>query len=308
MLVVDEAGMVGTRHLHRLLTHARRANAKVVLVGDNRQLPEINAGGIFSLLASRPTAVHLVENRRQRHRIDRDALAALRHGNVAAALSRWRRKGRIVEGETADATRQALVADWHAAVTAGRDGIIVANRRSDVADLNHRARQTLVAAGALGESRVVGGLAVATGETLVALRNDYGIGVFNGTRLTVTDIGTSEIHARTAEGRQVALPQRYIEDGHVDYGYATTIHKAQGLTCDDVFVHGDDTLYREAGYTAMSRGRHTAHLYVIRPNFDGGAHLAAAPSYSVERALNGSCAQTTAHALRPSTGASVDMV
>ena len=51
VVVVDEAGMVGTRKLARLLDHAHAAGAKVVLVGDPRQLPEIDAGGLLAGLA-----------------------------------------------------------------------------------------------------------------------------------------------------------------------------------------------------------------------------------------------------------------
>ena len=47
MLVVDEAGMLGSRKLARLLGHAEQAGAKVVLVGDDRQLAAIEAGGGF---------------------------------------------------------------------------------------------------------------------------------------------------------------------------------------------------------------------------------------------------------------------
>ena len=53
VLVIDEAGMVGTRQLARLVGHATERGAKVVLVGDPRQLPEIDAGGVLGGLASR---------------------------------------------------------------------------------------------------------------------------------------------------------------------------------------------------------------------------------------------------------------
>ena len=62
-------------------------------------------------------------------------------------------------------------------------------------------------------------------------------------------------------GRRIILDGDYVRAGHVDHGYAVTIHKAQGVTCDDVFVVGPRGLYRQAGYVALSRARHGAWLY-----------------------------------------------
>ncbi|HEX4754649.1 MAG TPA: AAA family ATPase, partial [Candidatus Dormibacteraeota bacterium] len=80
VLVVDEAGMVGTRLLGRLLAAAASADATVVLVGDDRQLPEIDAGGAYHGLCQRLGAVELTENRRQREELERQALVLLREG------------------------------------------------------------------------------------------------------------------------------------------------------------------------------------------------------------------------------------
>src|SRR4051794_41583020 len=80
VLVVDEAGMVPTRGLAEIVEHVERAGAKLVLVGDDRQLPEIGAGGTFGALARRLPAIELRENRRQSAAWEREALALLREG------------------------------------------------------------------------------------------------------------------------------------------------------------------------------------------------------------------------------------
>ena len=82
VLLIDEAGMVGTRDLAALADAAKHSQAKLVLVGDNCQLPEIQAGGAFRALAQRLGAVELHEVHRQRDSWDRDALAALRRGEL----------------------------------------------------------------------------------------------------------------------------------------------------------------------------------------------------------------------------------
>jgi hypothetical protein len=87
--------------------------------------------------------------------------------------------------------------------------------------------------------------------------------VVNGTRATIVRIhpAARTIEAVDDRGVQVALPGGYLDAGHVMHGYAITGHKAQGLTVDHTYTLGTETLYREWGYVAMSRGRHTNQLY-----------------------------------------------
>ncbi|MGH8987720.1 MAG: AAA family ATPase, partial [Acidimicrobiales bacterium] len=112
VLVVDEAGMVGTRDLARLLDRARTSGTKVILVGDHRQLPEIAAGGAFAALAGRLGAATLDVNRRQAQAWERAALDELRHGEVSRALAAYERQGRVHASPTMDEARRRLVADW----------------------------------------------------------------------------------------------------------------------------------------------------------------------------------------------------
>ncbi len=101
VVVIDEAGMVGTRLLARLLDHAHTADAKVVLVGDPRQLPEIDAGGLLRGLAGRVEPIRLVQNRRQREAWERTALTDLRDGRVDQALTAYNHHGRVRTCDTA---------------------------------------------------------------------------------------------------------------------------------------------------------------------------------------------------------------
>ncbi len=197
VLVVDEAGMVGSRVLAELAEHAAEVRAQLVLVGDDRQLPEIDAGGGFRGLADRLGAVELTEARRQRHDWDREALDALRQGDVETWADAYRDHGRIVARPTADATRAELVADWwRAAQQLGVDAVMIAHRRSDVVDLNGRARALLRETGQLGDVELdAGGRMFAVGDRVVTSRNDRRLGVVNGDRGEVTGI---DLDRRTA--------------------------------------------------------------------------------------------------------------
>jgi conjugative relaxase-like TrwC/TraI family protein len=267
VLVVDESGMVGTRDLVALARHTEAAGAKLVLVGDDRQLPEIEAGGAFRAVAERVGAAELRTVRRQEHAWDRAALEALRDGDVERWARAYRDQGRVTVGRTSDEARSALVNDWWQARTAApdEDGLMVAHRRSDVADLNSRARALLHEAGELHHEVELGARAFAVGDRVVALRNDRALGMANGHRGTVTGIEGGCLRVAFGDGDDKQVPFAYAEEGHLDHGYATTAHKAQGATVDRAFVLGSDELYREWGYTALSRHRAEARFYVTAP-------------------------------------------
>lgn len=65
---------------------------------------------------------------------------------------------------------------------------------------------------------------------------------------------------RDHDGIEVALPRRYL-DQSVDFGYAQTIHTAQGHTYDQVHIYADETMTAEHGYTGLSRARGETHVW-----------------------------------------------
>ncbi len=278
VLVVDEAGMVGSRTLAELADHAESAGAKLVLVGDDRQLPEIDAGGAFRGIADRIGAFELHETRRQSHTWDRDALAALRVGGIDEWAARYRESGRILARACARETRDKLVTDWWlAARQDGVDAVMIAHRRSDVADLNERARALMAGDGRLGEDEVkTPARSFATGDRVLARHNDRRAGVVNGARgeILAVDLEQRSVTVSLQTGQTVVVDSGYLDAGHLDHGYAVTAHAAQGATVDRAFVLGSDDLYREWGYTALTRHREEARFYLVSPG-------------STERALPG---------------------
>jgi conjugative relaxase-like TrwC/TraI family protein len=283
VLVVDEVGMVGTRLLARVLTAAEKSDATVVLVGDDRQLPEIDAGGAYHGLCERLGSIELSENRRQHEEWERQALVLLREGRSPEALAAYVEHGRVVLGPSADCVRARLVADWWAAEQSGTgDNVMVALRCADVRELNERARALRVAAGDVtGPALALSTGAFAPGDRVVTTRNRRSLGVVNGSRGTVTAVDehcrtvTVQLVGRRDEpGHTSVLPPEYLEAGHLAHGYAITGHKAQGMTADRAFVLGDEAMYREWGYVALSRGRAENRLYVVagelEPTDDSG--------------------------------------
>jgi conjugative relaxase-like TrwC/TraI family protein len=271
VVVVDEAAMVDTRRLARLVAHVEAAGAKVVLVGDHHQLPAVEAGGAFAGLVGRLGATELTENRRQRHAWERDALDRLRTGDggrsgIVSVIDRYDAAGRLHVGTSTAEVRRAMVADWYEARRSGEAVAMLALRHRDVDQLNALARSLLVADGTVAAAGVTAaGRTFAIGDRVVCLHNDARIGVHNALFATVvaTDAGDGSLVVETSDRRRMVLPGGYLGAGHLDHAYATTIHKSQGATYGRTLLLGDDRLYREAGYTGLSRGRDRNDFYVV---------------------------------------------
>lgn len=264
VVVVDEAAMVGSRKLVPLLEHAERANAKIVLIGDPCQLPEIEAGGAFVGLGARLGDAALVQNRRQQHQWEREALAQLRAGHVDDAVNAYFDRGAVTLAENTAEARSRLLDDWMD-VRSEQSPMILASRRADVERLNIEARHRLQSDGVIGSDAVnLGGRGYAAGDLVLALRNDRRLGVLNGTRSVVesVDIDRQLLHCRSEDHEPLALPFTYADDGHLTHAYAMTVHKAQGATFDRCFVLAGDQLTKESAYTALSRARLGTDPYV----------------------------------------------
>ncbi len=279
VLVVDEAGMVPTRQLAAIIEHVQQASGKLVLVGDDRQLPSIEAGGAFRGLIQRGLAVELGENVRQANPWEREALDHLRAGRAEVALGLYGEHGALAIERTEDKIRERLVRDWFAAPG---DSVMVAQRRVDVADLNVRARERLLAEGHVGGPRLeLAGGEFAEGDRIVVKRNDRRVGIANGQRGEVVTVDAARGAMTVACGqRRVELDRAFLasttRDGEPSllHGYAMTGHVAQGATVDRCFVLADQGMNRELAYVALSRGRLSNQLYVAAEPEDARAEFA----------------------------------
>jgi hypothetical protein len=292
VLVVDEAGMLGSRKLARLLEHAEQAQAKVVLVGDDRQLAPIDAGGGFRALRLRLGASELVENRRQHQAWEREALDLVRSGLVEEAVAAYQAHDRVVAADSKPAATLALLQDWWAAwQDAERDPtqevVVLAARRTEVDRLNTACQELLAARDRLGQERLqVEDRQLAVGDRVVCGHNAIGeLGVANGSRGTITALDpearTLTIRLDGTDGREVNLPGSYLDgrgrgerNRRVDLAYATTGHRAQGLTRGRALVRLTGTEDVNWRYVQLSRARQDTRLYaVVGPEPQGGGEL-----------------------------------
>lgn len=296
VLVVDEAGMVSSEQLARVLKAVESAGAKVVLVGDPMQIQPIQAGAAFRAIVERVGFAELIGIRRQKDQWARDASRLFARGKVEEALDAYAQHDRIVEVETRDAAIERIVTDWGEAradyrakaesenrTLSGSELLVLAQTNDDVRKLNAAIRRVMAGQGALNDERTFkterGVREFAVGDRLIFLENARFFerraehlavqhvknGMLGTVVRTTSDRGDTLLTVRLDGGREVTFGQETYRN--VDHGYAATVHKSQGATVDRTLVLATGLMDQHLAYVAMSRHRDRADLYLAREDF-----------------------------------------
>jgi Ti-type conjugative transfer relaxase TraA len=277
VLVIDEAGMIGSRQMERVIAEAEKRGAKVVLVGDPEQLQAIEAGAAFRSIAERHGSVEITDIRRQRDNWQRDATRHLATERTGEALHAYDEHGRVHAAETREQARTDLVERWDrdraAAPAATR--IILTHTNDEVQALNQAVRERMRATAQLGEDVTLrverGPRTFAPGDRIMFLKNERSMGVKNGSLGIVQSVTGARMAVMLDDGRAVAFDLK--DYAQIDYGYAATIHKAQGVTVDRAHVLATPGLDRHAAYVALSRHRDTVDLHYGGDDFADRSRL-----------------------------------
>ncbi|MDX5933078.1 Ti-type conjugative transfer relaxase TraA [Acidiphilium acidophilum] len=295
VLVIDEAGMVGSKQLSRFITEVDQAGAKLVLVGDPEQLQPIGAGAAFRAIAERTGFAALEGVRRQREDWQRAASVDFGQYRTAAGLAAYAEREAIHFAESGDQAREAVIRDALADMENRPDGsrLVLAHRRADVRALNEAIRTARQARGELGHGEAgseftyqttEGARTFAPGDRILFRENNRGLGVKNGMLGTVAQAEAGRLEVRLdsvagpGRGRMVSVSM--ADYAAVDHGYATTIHKSQGATVDRAYVLASGTMDRHLTYVAMTRHRDGVQLYAGRDEFSDLGALTARLSRS----------------------------
>jgi Ti-type conjugative transfer relaxase TraA len=273
VLVIDEAGMIGTKQLERMLAAADKAHAKVVLVGDPEQLQAIEAGAAFRGVVGQAGMVELIQVRRQKEAWAREATQNLANGRTLDALKAYDSQGALIGSATREDAQRRLLAAWSKDRTTNptESRLILAYTRDDVRELNRKAREILKGEGKLGRGQSVqttrGAREFAGGDRIMFLRNEKSLGVKNGTLGTVERIASGALQVRLdgKDETRIALETKDYQD--LDYGYASTIHKSQGATVDRSYVLASQYFDRHTSYVALSRHRESTTLFYSQDEF-----------------------------------------
>jgi conjugative relaxase-like TrwC/TraI family protein len=276
VLILDEGAMTPDVDLARLLTAVERPGAKLIIVGDDRQLGAIGPGGALTALSERhPEQLWaLTDNLRQNDPAEAVALRELRDGDIAAAIGWYTRNGRVhpVLDRRRAVTR--MIRAWASDIDAGRDPLLLAYRRDNVEALNRVARDLWERSGRLTgpELTAPGGRTYRAGDEVITLApGPKGAWVTSqAARVTTVDPEAQILTAITPDGRQLQMGLDDIGADRLAYGYAITAHRAQGTTVEVAHVL-DDGGGRELAYVAMSRARNASHVYTTAPDLDQAA-------------------------------------
>ena len=277
VLVIDEAGMIGTRQMERIISEAEKRGAKIVLVGDPEQLQAIEAGAAFRSITERHGAREITEVRRQREEWQQQATRPLASGRTAEAIDAYAARDAIHVAATRDEARHQLIDRWNrdreASPAASR--MILAHTNDEVRTLNLAARERMREAGELREEVTLhterGERQFAPGDRILFLRNERSLGVKNGSLGRLESITPSRMAVTLDDGRAVAFDTK--DYAAVDHGYAATIHKTPGVTVDRTYVLATPGLDRHAAYVALSRHREGVSLHYGQDDFADQAKL-----------------------------------
>lgn len=301
VLLVDEAGMAGTLELQEVLRLAQSRGAGVRLLGDPSQLDAVGAGGALRMIANTVGAAELRDIYRFRNPGEDLAGLLVRDGR-SSGLDFYINDARVHTG-TRESALEELHASWVEDTAAGLNSIMIAACNEDVTFLNERARMRRVTDGQVAAEGLTlrDGTSAGVGDIVVSRHNDrllrHGTTdyVKNGDLWDVLENrpdGSLVVRHRQHRTRTV-LPAAYVRE-HVQLGYATTVHRCQGMTVEVSRMLVDASMSREHLYTGITRGRNTNHLYVVNEELlDTSLHHQARPDVAARAILEKVLARST---------------
>jgi len=269
VVIADEAAMLDTRNMALLTTHAYSSCAKLILVGDDRQLSSIERGGMFGVLKDHYGAAELAVVRRQHKHDDRRAAELMAEGNFHTALEIYNAKRAIHWTRTQPKARAALVTQWarDSAADPSKSRFVFAYTNEDVDRLNRAIRAVRRERGDLGNREHTfetkhGRSNFAVGDRIQLTGTDKPKGLLNGQAGSIEAIEGSAITVKL-DGRGHRVVTFDVADfKDFRHGYAGTIYRGQGRTLDQTYLYHSEHWRSAASYVALTRHRDKTELFV----------------------------------------------
>ncbi|MHB1447044.1 MAG: MobF family relaxase, partial [Acidimicrobiales bacterium] len=274
--ILDEAAMASRTDIDALVRLVASAGAKLVLMGDDRQLDAPEASGVFRMLVERTGAAQLGEVRRFSAPWEAAASLRLRSGDVRV-LEDYELRGRIAGGEVSEmeaAALQGALADW----ARGLEVLLLADTNEAAAVLSERFRAALVERGKVDDTATLAladGNVAGVGDVIVTRRNDRGRATSDGSWVAnrdcweVVTVDAGGITARRVGAQDtVELDAAYLGEW-AQLGYAGTVHASQGQTVDACHVLVTPGTSRAGLYVGLTRGRAANYAYAVTVRPEG---------------------------------------
>ena len=281
--IVDEAAMLSTRQLAAVAEHAKRAGAKVILAGDDRQLSSIDAGGMFGFLEQKHGAAVLSAVVRNADPLQQTAWSHAHDGRWRSALTIFDDQGLIHWAATPDAARTALIEQW-ARDSEAPDKIrfVTAVTNADVSHLNSELRDVRKARGELGEDRQLeakdGPAPFAEGDRIQFTGTVAKDRIFNSHVGTIRSIGDDN-RVTVAIDTKPGAPEHVVsffagtnqaigEFSAFQHGYAGTIYKSQGATVEQSYLLHSEHMRQTTAYVGASRHSERGQIFTAAVDLD----------------------------------------
>jgi conjugative relaxase-like TrwC/TraI family protein len=264
VLIVDEAGMVNTSHFLQLAQACQESGAKLVAVGDPRQLQAIEGASPFGEMIDRFGSAVLDEILRQRESWAKSAVRDFADGRAGDALAKFAENGLLTLTETQESARKKLFEAWLDSDADIKDKLILTDRKEDAKLLNKMAQDARKEE--LGMAWVtVGESTLYMGDRISITKTSQARGINNGDRGTLVAInplpGFKTATIKLDSGEKVTVD--YEQFPHLDLGYASTTHRAQGETVSEAYVLTGSTMQdKHLAYVQGSRAKDKTHFFM----------------------------------------------
>ncbi|HMO84028.1 MAG TPA: AAA family ATPase, partial [Lacipirellulaceae bacterium] len=285
IVLLDEAGMINTRHMRMLAEWVEKNNATLVLVGDPAQLPAIEGGSPLHSLSKRVGCKEVTEIKRQEDEWARSAAHFMATGKIGEALALYEKRNLVKVDDDMDQAMHRLINEWADFAHDWPQGAaILTLTNKQVEKANHLAQQKRIEKGMLDpkNSRTIFSHNKRTGRTyksnvhindrIVFTETNRTYNVWNGNTGTVIgfthykSVIKPAIKVRLDNGSIVTVPLSFR---HIRLGYASTVHRAQGATIPVVFVLlGGSGQNLPTSYVQGTRSEFATRFYTERALYD----------------------------------------
>ncbi len=276
VLVIDEAGMIPNDAFSELLQVAKSTKSKVILIGDERQLPSVARSGMFAYLADKYGSVELRDIKRQDIDWQKDVSKHLSQGRTKEALQLLQENNRIHWSDKKEQTAHELVNAWKKAHLENPEEqkLIITHTNHMVESFNKAIRHHLKETGAFSETEYECmtvrankwlKIRVSVGDRIQFTQTKTNLGISNGILGTLIEIrekenNSFEFTVKQDNGKEVTFDPAKFHG--FTLGYASTVYKAQGKTKPSVFVYHDGRSSKPLSYVSLTRQKNDLHLFV----------------------------------------------
>ena len=278
VLIVDEAGMIPNDAFSELLQVAKSTKSKVILMGDERQLPSVARSGMFAYLADKHRSVELHDIKRQDIDWQKEVSKHLSQGRTKDALQILQSNNRVHWSDKKEQAAHELVNAWKKAhlENSSEQKLIITHTNHMVESFNKAIRHHLKETGILSETEYECmtvrankwlKIRISVGDRIQFTQTKTNLGISNGILGTMQEVrekenNSFEFTVKQDNGKEVTFDPAKFHG--FTLGYASTVYKAQGKTKPSVFVYHDGRSSKPLAYVSLTRQKNDLHLFVSK--------------------------------------------